>query len=662
MSLVRERRALARGLARSGIRDPRVLAAIAEVPREAFLPPEMQEFAYRDTPLPIGEGQTISQPFIVALMAEAAGIGPGDRVLEVGTGSGYAAAVLGRLAAEVYSVERHASLAELATRRLAGLGFDHVHVLQGDGTLGWAEHAPFDAILVAAGGPGVPETLVAQLAPGGRLVMPVGDTPREQHLIRLERTDGRLREVDLGAVRFVPLIGDEAWTVEEEIAPGAGTLVPAPPRAPGAPSLVGLLKESLEPFTGIDSADLGSLVERIGGARVVLLGEATHGTSEFYRMRAHVTRELVARHGFRIVAIEGDWPDAAWVHRWAQGQEPGGDEPPFARFPTWMWRNRETADFLEWLRSFNTGRPEDDRVGFYGLDLYSLHRSIGAVLDYLEGIDPAMAGVARERYGCLTPWQKDPATYGRAVLTGAHRLCEGDVVAMLEALLERRLDYMRQDGDRFLDAVQNARLVADAERYYRVMYRGGHGSWNLRDRHMHDTLLTLLSWTGPDSRAVVWAHNSHVGDHEATEMGAQGQHTVGGLVRARLGAGSYLVGFGTDHGTVAAASDWGGAMERKVLRPARPDSYEALAHATGTPSFLLHLREPSREGVREELAPARLNRAVGVVYRPETELQSHYFQVSLPALFDAWIWFDETHAIRPLPHPVHAETAGAAAR
>ena len=641
---------LVRLLFRRGIHDQAVLRAMAEVPREAFLPPELAEFAYEDTPLPIEEGQTISQPFIVALMAQAAGIEPGDRVLEVGTGSGYGAAVLSRIAREVYSIERHRSLAELAARRLRELGYDNVHVVHGDGTRGWAEQAPFDAILVTAGGPDSPEALKGQLGHKGRLVIPVGETPRAQQLLCLERTNGRIRQIDLGAVRFVPLIGEEGWTREGE--PNTASLAPSPPR--GEAAAVSLMREALQPITTIDYADLGSLVERIGTARVVLLGEATHGTSQFYRMRARITRELVAHHGFGAVAIEGDWPDAAWVNRWALGQDPGHDWTPFARFPTWMWRNPETAEFLWWLRGWNSEREEEDRAGFYGLDLYSMHRSIAEVLDYLEGVDPDAAKVAAERYGCLTPWQHDPAVYGRVALSGRHRLCEPEVVAMLQHLLTRRLEYMRKDGESFLDAVQNARLVADAERYYRVMYAGGHASWNLRDQHMFDTLLTLLDWRGPASKAVVWAHNSHVGDSNATEMGAAGQLTIGGLARDHLGAAAFSVGFGTDRGTVAAANDWGGPMEWRSLRPSRPGSYEALSHATGAPGFLLHLREPSREGVREELAPARLERAVGVVYRAETELESHYFQASFPSQFDAWIWFDVTSAVSSLPSPIHA--------
>jgi protein-L-isoaspartate(D-aspartate) O-methyltransferase len=649
------REALVAHVERLGIRDTRILEALREVPREAFLPPELHEFAYHDTPLPIGEGQTISQPFIVALMAQAAHIRPSDRVLEVGTGSGYAAAVLSRLAGEVFTIERSSRLARLAEFRLRELGHRNVRVRHGDGSLGWPEAAPFDAILVAAGGPELPPALLEQLAPKGRLIMPVGPSPREQRLLCVEVRDGGFRRHDLGGVRFVPLVGTDGWP-PEEAEPG----IAASLRAERSPSAaVRLVREVAVRVPEIASADLGSLVERIGAARTVLLGESTHGTSEFYRMRAHITRELIERHGFRLVAIEGDWPDAAQMHRWTRGLSLDGRPAPFSRFPTWMWRNRETAEFLVWLRGWNERRAPDDRVGFHGLDLYSLHTSIHEVLTYLDQVDPPAAAVARQRYGCLTPWQRDPATYGRAALTGRYRVCEDEVVAMLRDLLERRLDYASADGDRFLDAVQNAKLVADAERYYRVMYRGGHHAWNLRDRHMFETLRLLLEWHGPEARAVVWAHNSHVGDAAATEMGTQGQETIGGLCRGWLAERAFLVGFGTNRGTVAAASNWGGPVELKTLRPARADSYEAVCAGTEVPAFMLHLRDPVRAEVSSELRGPRLERAVGVVYRPETELESHYFQASLPGQFDAWIWFDETDAVDALALPTSAAVSQA---
>ncbi len=422
-------------------------------------------------------------------------------------------------------------------------------------------------------------------------------------------------------------------------------------RTRGSGSLARLLRESAEPFEDIESGELGALLDRIDGARVVLLGEASHGTSEFYRMRDRLTRELITRHGFTIIAVEADWPDAAWVDRYVRHRPAAPSAgPPFTRFPTWMWRNEDVARFVEWLREHNGGVPDPgNRAGFYGLDLYSLYGSIGAVLDYLDRVDPDAARIARTRYGCLTPWIGDPAGYGRAAVTERYRSCEGEAVAMLTELFDRRLEYARQDGERYLEAFQNARLVANAERYYRVMYYGSVASWNLRDQHMFDTLATLLSFHGPAAKAVVWEHNSHIGDAAATEMGARGEHNVGRLCRQAFGEAVRLVGFGTDRGTVAAAPDWDAPMEIMEVRPAHPQSYERLCHDTEVRAFTLALREPGRPDIREELTPARLERAIGVIYRPETELASHYFQASLPLQFDDYVWFDWTTAVRPLP-------------
>jgi protein-L-isoaspartate(D-aspartate) O-methyltransferase len=637
-----------------GIRDPQVLRAMREVPREAFLPPELEEFAHRDSPLPIECQQTISQPYIVALMTAALELRPGDRVLEIGTGSGYAAAVLSRIAREVFTVERHEDLARSGARRLRELGFANVSVLHGDGTLGWPEKAPFDAIVVAAGGPSVPEALLDQLAVGGRLVIPVGEERELQTLLRVtRRADGSLEREDLGDVRFVPLIGVQGWAAEPE-ADWSGRA----PRARSRPdSIARLIRECAEPFDDLASADLGPLVERIAGARVVCLGEATHGTSEFYRMRARITEELVARHGFTIVAVEADWPDAACLHRYLRGTADGlpfGSEP-FARFPTWMWRNREVLSFVERLRVHNQSRSGDaPPVGFFGLDLYSMFTSIRAVLEYLDRVDPDAAAIARRRYACLTPWEGDPQSYGRIAISGRYQECEKAVNQILRDLLARRLDYSLRDGERFFDATRNAALVANAEAYYRAMYYGGDESWNLRDRHMFETLEALLSFHGPDSRAVVWEHNSHLGDARATEMGVRGQLNVGQLCRQRFGDRAVLVGFGTDRGTVAAAHDWDGPMEVMHVRPAHPESYERLCRDSEVRAFFLQLRNPKRSELRAELRSPRLERAIGVVYRPQTELQSHYFHASLPLQFDEWIWLDETHAV----HPVGVREAG----
>ncbi len=638
-------RMVERQVARRGVRSHRVLDAMRTVPREAFLPESLSEFAYEDSPLPIAEGQTISQPYIVALMTEALDLEGGEDVLEIGTGSGYAAAVLSRIARNVYTVERIGQLAEKAASALAALGYSNVHVLHADGTRGWPEHAPYDAIVVAAGGPEVPESLKAQLKIGGRLVIPVGIDRRVQELLRVTRvSQHEYRTEDIADVRFVPLVGEEGWAPEEGHAP-AGRPAREVPDADLARAIAG----SCERFDAIDSAELEPLLRRIGDARVVLLGEATHGTSEFYRMRERISRELIERKGFTFIAIEGDWPDAARVDHYIRHAEYAPSEwTAFARFPVWMWRNQEVRDFIEWLRTRNAGVEHGKRVAFHGLDLYSLNNSIHSVLSYLDDVDPSAARVARQRYGCLTPWQSDPATYGHAALTGAYQSCEREVVTMLLDLMDKRRTYAEHDGERFLDAVQNARLVANAERYYRTMYYGSRASWNLRDGHMFETLKTLLAFHGPASKAIVWAHNSHVGDSAATEMSARGEYNIGHLCRKEFGNAAYAIGFGTDSGFVAAASDWDGPMEVKAVRPALPGSYERLCHETDASRFLLPLRGPDASALGDGLLVPRLERAIGVIYRPKTELESHYFQAILPQQFDEYIWFDESNAITPL--------------
>lgn len=646
-SLLR-REMVERHIAARGVRDESVLEAMRSVPRELFLPAALREFAYEDSPLPIAGEQTISQPYIVAFMAEALALKGGEKVLEIGAGSGYAAAVLSEIAANVYTVERLGQLAERAAATLADLGYDNVHVLHGDGTKGWPEHAPYDAIVVAAGGPQVPESLKEQLKIGGRLVIPVGADQRSQELVRVVRTsETEYRSEDIADVRFVPLIGDEGWAAAREREARA-RVRPLRPVAPGDEALVRNLADAAESFPSI-AADLSPLLARIGSARVVLLGEATHGTSEFYRMRERITQELIVRKGFRFVAVEADWPDAARVDHYVRHfQFPPSEWTAFARFPTWMWRNTEVRDFVDWLRKHNGTLAKDKRVAFHGLDLYSLYDSIRSVLNYLDEVDPDSARVARERYGCLTPWQRDPATYGHAALTGSYPTCETDVVRALTDLLARRRAYAEHDGERFLDAEQNARLVANAERYYRIMYYGSRASWNLRDNHMFETLKNLLAFHGADSKAVVWAHNSHVGNAAATEMAVRGEHNIGQLCRKEFGDQAYLVGFGTHGGTVAAASEWGGPMEVKKVQPALANSYEQLCHATGHARFMLGLRGRGDLCGPKGLGKERLERAIGVIYRPETERESHYFQASLPGQFDEYVWFDDTGAVTPL--------------
>jgi protein-L-isoaspartate(D-aspartate) O-methyltransferase len=651
---VERERMVARQIAGRGITNKRVLGAMRQVPREAFVGAGMDEFAYKDSPLPIASGQTISQPYIVAVMIEAAAIKPGDRVLEVGTGSGYAAAILSRLAGRVYSIERHRDLAEGARRALRKLAYDNVEILHGDGTLGWPDAAPFDAIIVAAGGPEIPEALRRQLKIGGRLIIPIGEMGGTQELVKVVRdSEDRFHEEDLGPVTFVPLIGAGGWA--EPAVDGSPAFERLWPRQTDVstvrPSTVELIREAAEPLPEPEDPAFGALFDRFGGARIVLLGEATHGTSEFYRARGQITRRLIEKHGFNIVAAEADWPDAARIDRYVRHRAVHvGSGPAFRRFPQWMWRNAEVANFVDWLRSHNASRHPDEHAGFFGLDIYNMTASIAAVIDYLDRFDPEAAAVARQRYGCLTPWQRDPAAYGQASLTAGYARCERPILLALRDLLAKQLEYEAQDRDSFLDAAQNARLIVSAEQYYRAMYYASAESWNLRDRHMFDTLTRLMAWRGPTAKAVVWAHNSHIGNAAATDMGkARDEINIGQLCREMYGSDVALIGFGTDHGTVAAADDWEGPMKIKTVRPAHPLSYECLCREAGISRFLLDLRKGRREDLRAALMSARLQRAIGVIYRPETELASHYFDAHLPDQFDCYVWFDKTKAVTPLP-------------
>ena len=409
-----------------------------------------------------------------------------------------------------------------------------------------------------------------------------------------------------------------------------------------------LLRQNARPLPDLQSEAFAELFDRYGDARVVLIGEASHGTSEFYRTRAAITRRLIEKHGFNIIAIEADWPDARQIDRQVRGQEPPHwQHKAFQRFPTWMWRNREVAEFCDWLSGYNRDLPNERRVEFRGLDVYSMGASMRAVLDYLDRTDPQAAQDARRRYGCLTPWQDEPAQYGRNVLHG-QKSCEDAVIEQLRSLLEQRLERLGEDGEDFFDATQNARVVRAAEHYYRIMYHGSAASWNLRDRHMFDTLRSLLENRGPQAKAVVWAHNSHIGNADATAMGWAGEFNIGELSRTAWGTEAVLIGMGTDRGEVAAASNWDEPMQIKRVRPSRPDSWEQVFLRTGLPASFTDWRGDGHDELRALLSETLLERAIGVIYRPETERQSHYFEAVLAEQFDAWIWLEETHAVTPL--------------
>jgi erythromycin esterase-like protein len=429
--------------------------------------------------------------------------------------------------------------------------------------------------------------------------------------------------------------------------------VPAPPEVLAARAVAA----SAHHLNG-GPGDFDPLLARVGDARVVLLGEASHGTHDFYRVRAEITKRLIRERGFRAVAVEADWPDAYRVNRYVRGRPGDGDATGalagFRRFPQWMWRNADVLDFVGWLRAHNEGIAEESgRVGFYGLDLYSLHTSMAAVLDYLRVVDPDAAARAARRYACFDHFGTDPQAYGYATTLGLAPSCEREVIGQLVELRTSAVEYARRDGrlaadDQFF-AERNAQVVATAERYYRAMFRSDISSWNLRDEHMADTLSALggfLASQGSAPKVVVWAHNSHQGDARATEMAARGERNLGQLTRERLGDAVRLVGFTTYAGTVSAAANWDGPVERKTVRPGLPGSYEALFHDCGLPAFYLDLRASS-DAVRAVAAP-RLERAIGVIYRPETERLSHYFSAQLPRQFDAVFHYDHTRAVEPL--------------
>jgi erythromycin esterase-like protein len=423
----------------------------------------------------------------------------------------------------------------------------------------------------------------------------------------------------------------------------------------GSPLPPTTLRNAVHPISGV-AQDYDRVLELVGNARVVLLGEASHGTREFYHERARITRRLVEEKQFSAIAVEADWPDAYRVNRWVRraGNDRTGSDAlgDFRRFPRWMWRNREVLDFIEWLHAYNERRPSRNRVGFYGLDLYSLFGSIEAVIGFLDQVDPEAAQRARYRYSCFEDFGEDTQAYGYAAEFGLTQPCEDHAVQQLLELQAQAARLAQDDGtaleDGFFYAEQNARLVKNAEEYYRTMFRGRISSWNLRDRHMAETLEALLGHMDRQrggSKIVVWEHNSHIGDARATEMGAGGEWNVGQLSREQWGDDAVLIGFSTYEGTVTAASDWDGPAERKQVRPALAGSWESMFHQMGEGAFLLPLRG---ESAVEALDEVKLERAIGVIYRPETERVSHYFEAHLPTQFDAIIHLDRTTAIEPL--------------
>ncbi|MFY0563857.1 erythromycin esterase family protein [Archangium lansingense] len=432
------------------------------------------------------------------------------------------------------------------------------------------------------------------------------------------------------------------------------------------PELIDGVRTAAIPLKKEDS-DFDALLEGIGDARFVLLGEATHGTHEFYKARAALTRRLIVERGFSAVAVEADWPDALRLNQYVHGEGSDADARQaldnFQRFPRWMWRNQEMLELMEWLRAHNAARGKDSPlVGFFGLDLYSLHSSMREVIRYLEPRDPAAAARARHRYACFDRYGTDPQAYGHATAYGFADTCEAEVVEQLLDLRQRKVMDGAREEDALFYAEQNAQLARDAETYYRTMYAGRDESWNLRDTHMADTTDALAEYLGRrygnPARLVIWAHNSHLGDARATQMGDQGELNLGQLLRERHGRETYNIGFTTHSGSVIAARQWDMPGLRRRVRPAMRGSYEALFHEVGLPGFLLRMEDLGEAG--SGLRERRLERAIGVIYAPHSERYSHYFYADLPAQFDAVLHYDRTSALQPLDRDAGHEEEDAA--
>lgn len=424
------------------------------------------------------------------------------------------------------------------------------------------------------------------------------------------------------------------------------------------------IRKFAHPLTG-SAKDYDPLMQLIDNAQFVLIGEASHGTHEFYQQRAEITKRLIQEKGFTAVAVEADFPDADRIDRFVRGISKDAIAADaladFQDFPLWMWRNTDVLNFITWLRQYNDTLPDyGAKVGLYGLDLYSMYASMRAVLKYLEQVDPEAAAQARHRYSCFEHAGEDSKSYGYATAFGLSNSCEDEAINQLMELQRRMGEYAQRDGrvaeDDFFDAEQNARLVKNAEAYYRAMFQVRRSSWNVRDAHMAETLDHLVAHfkrQGKQPKIVVWAHNSHLGDARATQMGKTGEWNVGQLVRERYGQEAVLVGFTTYSGTVMAASHWGDPAEIKQVRPALAESYEAVFHQVGLPQFWLNLREEN--SATTGLKKSRLERAIGVIYSPRTERNSHYFQAKIPAQFDAVIHIDDTQAVEPLDRPDEPE-------
>ena len=614
----------------TGIRNTLILEAFKEIPESLYFPQEEHPFS--------PEGSTrdkvasIEPRFMSILkMLENLEIKEGESIMLIGVESLAILAALSKIYKNVFVVAINDVYLEWASKVLKNIGVKNVFFKRGDLHLGWAEKGAFDRILIASEFEDIPDALKSQLKINGRLLVPVG--PDWAHIMfeviqrtsENEYTTTKLREnFFIPDPKILPEIGTKNYPDNEILAQ---------------------IKSKAIVFDNLENFPIEDLLNRIDDAQVVLIGEASHGTSEFYLTRQKITRALIEKKGFNMICAEADWSDAEQINTYVRNRSVKKDWIPFARFPQWMWRNKEVLEFVEWLIEYN--RNHENSIGFYGLDLYGMENSINQVIAYLEKTDPNLADLARKRYSCITPYMTDPAIYGKMVLSKQLLSCEQEVLKMLTDLL-RNKNKLNHSPEYFY-AYQNANVVVDAERYYKAMYYGNAESWNLRDFHMFNSLKSLLSYFKPGAKAVIWAHNSHIGNALATEMYSRGEINIGHLCKEHFGNKSYHIGFGTHQGTVAAANNWGEKMQVMRVNPSLNNSYENLCYKTQFSSFTLPLREKySGESLRRILSTPKLERAIGVIYRPATERLSHYFHAVLPSQFDEYIWYTNSSTITPL--------------
>lgn len=614
-----------------GINNPILLKAFKNIPEEIYLSELLHPYFYEDVRIEKSLDQLEPRLMFLARLLDILKVQEGERILISGVDSIFVMIVLSKIYDEVYALETNETYATWSKEVLKNIGVSNVFIKVGKPESGLEKKAPFDAILMASEFEDIPKNLQDQLKIGASLLIPIG--PDWAHVI----------------IHITERISDSEFTSKNI---RENYLIPRPKHIPFISKkefpdreIIDEIGMNAVPFKSFSDFPMDQLLKRIGNSKVVLIGEASHGTSEFYRTRQEITKALIKELGFNFVCAEADWSDAEQINNYVKNKYQQQDWMPFVRFPQWMWKNMEVLDFVEWLKKYNTNKTIS--TGFYGLDLYGLENSIDLVIKYLKGIDPQFAQIAKNRYSCITPYMADPAIYGKLVLSNQLESCEKEVVKMLFDLLKNKnkLDHSPE----YFYTYQNASVIADAERYYKSMYYGSAESWNLRDLHMFYTLRSLLSFFGPSSKAVVWAHNSHIGNALATEMYSRGEINIGHLCKEQYGDSCYQIGFGTHHGTVAAANNWGNKMEVMNVNESLDGSFENLCHRTQIENFTLPLRKNhNNENLRTLLSSPKLERAIGVIYRPRTELQSHYFKAVLSSQFDEYIWINKTSAVTPI--------------